>query len=98
MAYSKGKKEIYFWRTKTGLEVDFVLYGEKLFCAIEIKTSKTISKKDVRSLKSFLYDYPEAKALLLYGGREALEIDGVLCAPVLEFLQNLKPDSKIPFV
>ncbi len=54
--------------------------------------------KDVRSLKTFCHDYPEAKRLLLYGGKDRIMIDGVLCVPVTEFLLNLKPDAKIPFV
>jgi hypothetical protein len=29
--------DLFFWRTKHGLEVDFVLYGEKGLLAIEVK-------------------------------------------------------------
>lgn len=96
--YNRDEYKLYFWRTKSGLEVDFILYGERVLCAIEVKASKNVSKKDVRSLKTFCHDYPEAKTLLLYGGKDRIMIDGVLCVPVREFLLNLKPDSKIPFV
>lgn len=95
--YNRNEYKLYFWRTKSGLEVDFVVYGEDVFCAIEVKASRNVFKKDVRSLKAFCHDYKEAKRILLYGGRDKLIIDGIMCVPVTEFLLHLKPDSKIPF-
>ncbi len=44
----KGQRDLYFWRTKAGLEVDFVIYGELGFWAIEVKNSKNLSPDDVR--------------------------------------------------
>jgi uncharacterized protein len=31
IGYSKGEKTLYFWRTRAGLEVDFIVYGEDTF-------------------------------------------------------------------
>ena len=82
-------REIYFWRTKSGNEVDFVVYGENLFWAVEVKYAKSIRKKELNGLKSFREDYPEAKTALLYFGSERLLIDDVFCFPCEEFLKSL---------
>jgi predicted AAA+ superfamily ATPase len=93
IAYSKGEKTLHFWRTRAGLEVDFIVYGEDTFLAIEVKRSRVVSSKDVRSLRAFREDYPQAKACLLYGGRERIMLNDVLCLPCEEFLTNLVPDT-----
>ena len=96
IAYGKGESTLHFWRTKAGLEVDFVVYGEDTFLAIEVKRSRTVSSKDVRPLLAFREDYPQAKACLLYGGKERLKINGVLCLPCEEFLRGLVPGAPAP--
>jgi predicted AAA+ superfamily ATPase len=96
IAYSKGDRRLHFWRTKAGLEVDFVVYGEDAFAAIEVKRSRTVSSKDVRSLLAFREDYPQARVCLLYGGKERLKVNGVPCLPCDEFLRGLMPDAPIP--
>lgn len=93
--YSNNKKNIYFWRTKSGVEVDFIIYGETEFCAIEVKHSDKVNSTDLKSLNAFKTDYPESKLLLLYRGKERLKIGEVLCLPVEEFLKNLFPNAKI---
>jgi predicted AAA+ superfamily ATPase len=96
IAYSKGERTLYFWRTKAGLEVDFIIYGEDTFLAIEVKRSRTVSGKDVRSLRTFRQDYPQAKVCLLYGGKERIMINDILCLPAEEFLIDLIPDAPAP--
>ncbi len=90
--YTDSPASCYFWRTRGGAEVDFVLYGERHFHAIEVKNAKQIHPKSLRSLKTFLNDYPEAGAMLLYRGREKRMVDGILCWPVDDFLLQLKPN------
>jgi uncharacterized protein len=93
IAYGSESRQLYFWRTRAGLEVDFVVYGEKTFLALEVKNSRTVSSKDTKPLESFLEDYPQAKACLLYGGKERLKINGILCLPCDEFLRRLVPGT-----
>ena len=50
----------------------------------------------IRPLLAFLQDYPQAKACLLYGGKERLKVNGVLCLPCEEFLRGLVPDAPAP--
>lgn len=95
-AYSVGKNELYFWRTRSGVEVDFVVYGEAGFWAIEVKNSARIGDRDLRPLRLFNDDFPESRALFLYRGKERLLRHGVLCLPCEEFLRQLKPDKPIP--
>ena len=95
IAYSREKYDLYFWRTQAGSEVDFVVYGETGFWAIEVKNSAQVDRKEVRSLKSFRDDYPEAEALLLYRGSERLRIDDVWCLPAEEFMKELRPGRKL---
>jgi predicted AAA+ superfamily ATPase len=89
--YSGREHALYFWRTRSGNEVDFVIYGEDGLFAIEVKNGARIHPKDLRSLKSFQRDYPESKAYLLYRGKERLLKKDILCLPCGEFLSGLRP-------
>ena len=91
LAYRGGGDRLFYWRTRAGAEVDFILYGPAQFAAIEVKHSATVRSSDLRSLRSFHADYPEADRLLLHLGEEELSIDGVLCLPCDRFLRRLHP-------
>lgn len=93
--YTKGKYEIFYWRTKFGLEVDFIIYGDKGFWAIEVKNGKKISSKDLRGLKNFIEDYPEAIPIFIYRGKIQLKEDDILCIPCDDFLKKLIPNQPI---
>lgn len=95
-AYSRRDCQLYYWRTKSGNEVDFVLYGPDCFAAIEVKAARRVERRDVRSLQAFRSDYPEAEVILVYGGRQRLRVDGILCIPCEEFLLGLRPGSGLP--
>jgi len=81
--------EIFFWRTQSQLEVDFVLYGKNGLIAFEIKRSSTVNKKDTRGLREFKKDYPMAKTYLLHGGEHTLYMDGVTAIPLGTALKTL---------
>jgi predicted AAA+ superfamily ATPase len=85
-----------FWRTRAGLEVDFVLYGPDLFWAIEVKRSARISRNDLAGLRAFGADYPEAERCLLSFAPEPLCIDGIRCEPLEPWLRNLQPQEAPP--
>ena len=92
-AYRGERNNLYYWRTRSGLEVDVVLYGEDGFWAIEIKNSRKVYPQDTRSLRAFKEDYPECESLLLYRGTERVKMSQVLCLPCEEFLRQLHPSS-----
>ena len=93
--YSATPHTISFWRTRSGVEVDFIIYGPTNFWAIEVKNARRISSGDTRHLEAFLTDYPMAKALLLYRGTEYLQQKNVLCIPCEDFLRQLRPNHNI---
>jgi predicted AAA+ superfamily ATPase len=96
IAYRGGGNELSFWRTKSGNEVDFIVYGEDGLSAIEVKNSSSIRPRDLNGLIAFRDDYPETQLVLLYRGRERLKRKGVVCIPCDEFLLQLKPARPLP--
>ena len=91
--YSGGNHRLHYWQTRSKVEIDFVVYGETGFHALEVKNTVRVRPEDLRGLKKFGEDFPESRRWLLYRGRERLLIDDVLCIPCEEFLLDLKPDS-----
>jgi predicted AAA+ superfamily ATPase len=96
-AYSGDPCQLYFWRTKTGNEVDFVVYGKDTFLAIEVKNTARLQSKMVNGLLAFQEDYPAAQVCLLYRGPERIKIKNILCLPCEEFLMNLIPRHPLRF-
>ena len=92
IAYSGSDCKLYFWRTRKGVEVDFVVYGAAGFWAVEVKNTVRVRPQDLRALRAFREDYPECEALLVYRGSEQLRIDGIWCLPGEEFLRALRPE------
>ena len=81
--------KIYYFRTASQVEVDFVLYGEKGIVGIEVKLSDHFNESMIKGLKNFSQDYPEAKLYLVYMGKEKLYVDGVSVVPASEFLTEM---------
>jgi uncharacterized protein len=95
LAYSQEKNDLYFWRTRSGVEVDFVVYGPLGLWAMEVKNTATIRPADLRGLKSFRDEYPASRTILLYRGRERILREGILCLPCSDFLLHLFPDKSL---
>lgn len=93
--YGTESHDIAFWRTRSGLEVDVIVYGPLGFWAIEVKNSTKVHLPDIKPLEEFLTDYPMAKGILLYRGKERLNIRNVTCIPCDEFLKSVKPNQPL---
>lgn len=93
-SYRGGKNALSYWRTRSGNEVDFILYGKEVFWAIEVKNSTRVEESDLYSLRSFKADYPECQTFLLYRGKERLVKHGISCIPSEQFLLGLDPKKK----
>jgi predicted AAA+ superfamily ATPase len=87
--YLECDYQLYFWKTKNGLEVDFILYGPEGLIAIEVKRSAHVHSKHLRGLKEFKKDYPPARCYLFYGGSTPLYIDDITVLPIEQALRNL---------
>lgn len=81
---------LHFWRAADGAEVDFVLYGERGLVAIEVKRSRGLRGADLRGLRAFKRDYPEARAWLLSGAPRPSEVGGIGVLPVADGLRRLR--------
>lgn len=85
-------EEIHYWRSKSGLEVDFVLKRGEI--AIEVKLSKTPSLKDVRGLSVFCADYQPKHAIVVCQAPRKRRIKTTSGHPIdilpwQDFLENL---------
>ena len=96
IGYGNVDCRVYFWRTRGGSEVDFVLYGAAGFWAIEVKNGRSLRPADLRGIRAFHQDYPEATPLVLYRGTDTVQRDGVRCMPVDRFLRDLVPGREFP--
>jgi predicted AAA+ superfamily ATPase len=95
IAYRGNKNGLYFWRTKSGVEVDFIVYGEDGLWAVEVKRTDRTRAADLKGLRTFGQDYPEAQLLYLYQGKDKLKVGRFMCLPVEDFLLNLRPDRML---
>ena len=87
--YFDLKYKIYFWRTTSGSEIDFIIYGPKGLYAFEIKRSSKITSKSLRGLKAFKEDYPEAKLYIIFLGKNKEYHDSINAIPFEEALKKL---------
>lgn len=55
--------DLSYWRTKTGLEVDFILGKAEL--AIEVKISSHVERSDIKGLIAFCQEYPGAQGIVV---------------------------------
>ncbi|MFO1258095.1 MAG: AAA family ATPase [Gammaproteobacteria bacterium] len=86
---------LYFWRTRAGNEVDFILYGPLGFWAIEVKHAKKVYSKDLSGLKAFQADYPHVTSVLLYCGGDRFFEHSIPCIPCFEFLKSIIPGKAL---
>lgn len=67
---------LYFWRTRSGLEVDFVVEHGRRLLGIKVKRTPQPNYGDTAGLRAFLADHPKASGgLLLHGGRDIRRLD-----------------------
>jgi len=76
MPISDHRLKLYFWRTQTGQEVDFLLERGKEIVAIEVKGGQRIEESDIRNLKRCAENLKNRVRLsvILYGGSEVLHL------------------------
>ncbi len=87
--YAELDYELSYWRTPTGLEVDFVLYGERGLIAIEVKRAARLRDGDLAGLHAFRDSFPAARTLAFYTGARAYHEGGVRVLPVADALPRL---------
>jgi len=86
-SYRELDYPINFWRTKSGIGVDFVLAGGET--AIEVKGKQKVDKTDLRGLFAFIEEYAPKKAIVVCNEREERIYKGIRIMPWKIFLQEL---------
>jgi len=79
--------EINFWRTKSGLEVDFILGRGEV--AIEVNGASRVDVRDMRSLKTFVGEYSPRKALIVCNEPDERVHGSIRIMPYSNFLRDL---------
>jgi len=72
------------------MEIDFILYGEKGILAFEVKRTGKVIGPMLSGLKSFLRDYPMAKAFFIYGGERRMRDGDIDIVPISDALKKLE--------
>ena len=94
--YSPGGSRLHYWKTRAGTAIDLVVDGSTGTAGLKIATSDRVNTMDLRALKAFRRDYPEAETAVLYRGPKNIRDDGVRCLPVADFLRALRPGEPLP--
>jgi predicted AAA+ superfamily ATPase len=81
--------QVSYWRTSNGREVDFVLYGPKGLFVFEVKRTARSTPALLGGLKSFLSDYPKARAYFVYMGSRRMHEGEIEIVPARQMLANL---------
>ena len=89
--YSRSGRRLCFWRSRSQLEVDFVLTeGQKPVVAIEVKASRTVSPRDLNGLRAFGEDWPRVRKLVVsLEPHPRTTDDRIEILPVEQFLDQL---------
>ena len=86
-SYAGKDFSINFWRTKSGLEVDFVLGKGEI--AIEIKGSSHVDKRDMYGLNAFTEAFSPNKSILVCNEKEKRVHGKITMLPWEVFLHEL---------
>jgi len=92
-SYRNKDFEINYWRTKSGLEVDFVLGSGEV--AIEVKGASRVDKRDIRPLYAFIDRYAPRKSIVVCNEREERIHEKIRILPWKRFLNDLWMDEII---
>ena len=87
LGYQGRQRELSYWRTKTGVEIDVVLGDAQV--GIEIKSSAEVKDGQLKGLRSFGEDYPQARLIVVSLDKYRRRKDNIEIVPVREFLSDL---------
>jgi predicted AAA+ superfamily ATPase len=92
-SYHEVGYDINFWRTKSGLEVDFILGDGEV--AIEVKGASRIDNRDLRPLRAYKELYAPRKALVVCNEKSERIVGAIRIIPWRKFLSDLWSDRII---
>ena len=94
-SYREVELPLRFWRTKSGLECDFVL-GREGNVAIEVKGSTRLRPSDLRGIRAYVDEHSPRQAIVVCNERDARRTsDGIWILPWERFLEQLWSDTVV---
>jgi predicted AAA+ superfamily ATPase len=86
MSYTRRKDALYFWRTESGIEVDFLI--EK-HLAIEVKATRKVQREDLKGLQALRLE--GAAKHYVFVSQDPVErmVDQIECMPWQSFISRL---------
>lgn len=85
----KKSLEMYSFRTRGGLEVDFLIQLEGVRFAIEAKAAEEIQESDASALKHIMAQVPGLKGFIFHSGKKARKVGGLWALPLAEGLAEI---------
>jgi len=86
-SYNNSEFEINFWRTKSGLEVDFILGAGEV--ALEIKGASRVDRTNLKGLSAFMEEYSPKRCIVICNEKEKRVHDKIEIMPWDNFLHEL---------
>ena len=94
-SYREHDFPVRFWRTKSGLECDFVL-GREGDVAIEVKGGANPGSRELRGLRAFIDEHGPRRAIVVCNGSAPRRTaDGIWILPWERFLERLWGDEVV---
>jgi predicted AAA+ superfamily ATPase len=85
--YSGKHYPVSYWRTASGMEVDFIL-GD-LDAAVEVKSTTQANSRHLKGLKSFAEEYTARRQILVTNDQYLRQVDNITIMPWNLFLDQL---------
>lgn len=86
---------LWTWRTTAGLEVDFVVEKDDELVAIEVKSGPSVRSADLRALRAFHDEFPNARLLALTDTPLPERQGMVHVLPLEAFLRRVVPGNRL---
>lgn len=87
LGYTHSEKELTYWRTYSGLEVDAVIGDAEV--AIEIKSVEEVMPRHLKGLKAFGEEHPDCRRMIVSLDPFGRIVDGIEHLPIQTFLESL---------
>ena len=92
-AYREVDVPVCYWRTKSGLECDFIL-GRDGAVAIEVKGSASLRPREFRPIRAYMDEHRPRQAIIVCNEQVPRRTsDGIWVLPWQRFLERLWADE-----